>query len=169
MSNYSITYPNNISMIYSNTSGNTLSISATGVQLTDSDNSTLLNSDGLSNNNVFDISLNALTFKGATGASGYIVMADSLGAPYWTSLLDHERQNLYNVLSLNNGASGLGITGLSDLTFTHGVTLSSTTENNLSIQTPTSIPVTSIHTGLTGYLPITINGNNYYLQLYSAN
>ena len=168
MSNFSINYPG-ISMTYTNSTGNTLSVSATGVQLNDSDDTTLLTSDGLSNNRVFDISLNSLTFKGATGTSGYIVMADSLGAPYWTSLLEHERQDLYDVLYLDNNASGLGITGLSDLTFTHGVTLSSTTENNLSIQTPTTIPVTSIHTGLTGYLPITINGNNYYLQLYSAN
>ena len=167
MSNYSINYPG-ISMVYSDQLGNTLSVSPTGIQLKDTDDTTVLNPNGLSNNRVFDMSLNTLTFKGVTGVSGYIVMADSSGAPYWTSLLEHERQDLYDVLSLDNDASGLSITGLSELSFTDGVTLGSTA-NNLSIQTPTTIPVTNIHTGLTGYLPININGNNYYLQLYSAN
>jgi len=162
---FTINYPLT-TMNYTNT-GHTLTVSPNNVQLSDTNNTTLLTSNSLSNNRVFDISLNSLTFKGSSGASGSIIMADSAGSPYWTSLINNERQDLYNVLTLNNDASGQEISGLSNLTFTNGITLGSVS-NTLSIQTPAPISV-NITTGFTGYFPININGNNYYLQLYSVN
>jgi len=164
MSIFTINYPNT-TMNYSNFLGHTLSVSPNNIQLQNANETTIINTGGLSANHGFDMSLNHLTFKGQSGTSGYIIMADSSGSPYWTSLLEHERQDLYDVLSVSNDASGVGITGLNNISFSQGVTLGSVS-NTLKIQTPTTIPVNVPIVGLTGYFPVNINGNTYYLQLY---
>jgi hypothetical protein len=149
--------------------GNTMTVSSTNIQLSNTNDITLLNVNGLSNNTVFDMSFTQLTLKGTSGTSGYIVMADSTGSPFWTSLTDKHRQDLNDVLELNNDAGGEGITGLNNISFTNNVTLGSDTANNLSVQTYYETPLQLPNVGLSGYFPFNVNGTTFYLQLYMPN
>jgi hypothetical protein len=138
---------------------------AHGIKLLNNSNETKYDITGLSSTHVYDISLDALTFKSAGASSGQVVMADEDGAPYWASL-PAESQNLSSVLSNGADANGTGITNIPSIAFSNGgsgVTIG-TSSNTISLNCSTDANTTRSFDSK--YLPVVIGSTTYYLPLF---
>ena len=136
-----------------------------GMKLINSNNTTDYGLMYLKANHIYDISLNALTFKSTGSSTGQVVMADENGSPYWGNI-PSENQSFSDVLTINANASGIGITNIPTIAFSasgSAVTVG-TSGNTISLNCSTDSQNTRSFDSK--YMPIVIGGTTYYLPLF---